>query len=455
MALQRQVGNAATSMALRRQSMVQRQPSPGGAYKIPRRPKGFELAFPSLQRYGEKTLKAGTMRWSLMLTPEGQDENKDPNKPSAIMQVVFTPSKGGRSLSFLQTVATAAVGKTAKPGLDVLPDDFDPFYGADWDPKSLDWVPENARTFRNAPSQPGDPSAYLYDQPWAPPSTVKMFETVVVDMRSGGQFGALRWGVGAGRLHAADDAHCTDLATSDFGVAVDEYYATPVSGSTSSITRYEAILDEFAGSDATLSVKHRGELDRVATGSSRRGATSSSATRTSSPAKPRRRCHCCSSPGSATPWIAIRWRCPSNATAAICATCDVDGADAGRSLIRQAGGGCLGPDEARYAIVTAAADTQREADYVAARCRHRQRLRVEERRAPTRRRRPRRPHRQQDDWRHVGGAAGLGVGLADGAPPAATADLDCGDIPHRRFPVLAPGNPHGFDGNHDGVGCES
>jgi hypothetical protein len=38
--------------------------------------------------------------------------------------------------------------------------------------------------------------------------------------------------------------------------------------------------------------------------------------------------------------------------------------------------------------------------------------------------------------------------------PPAPPDLDCGDIPYRRFQVLAP-DPHGFDGNHDGVGCES
>ena len=38
--------------------------------------------------------------------------------------------------------------------------------------------------------------------------------------------------------------------------------------------------------------------------------------------------------------------------------------------------------------------------------------------------------------------------------PPPPPDLDCGDIPHRRFQVLAP-DPHGFDGNHDGVGCES
>ena len=38
--------------------------------------------------------------------------------------------------------------------------------------------------------------------------------------------------------------------------------------------------------------------------------------------------------------------------------------------------------------------------------------------------------------------------------PPPPPDLDCGDIPDRRFAVLPP-DPHRFDGNHDGVGCES
>lgn len=38
--------------------------------------------------------------------------------------------------------------------------------------------------------------------------------------------------------------------------------------------------------------------------------------------------------------------------------------------------------------------------------------------------------------------------------PPAPPDLDCGDIAYRRFQVLSP-DPHGFDGNQDGVGCES
>ena len=32
-------------------------------------------------------------------------------------------------------------------------------------------------------------------------------------------------------------------------------------------------------------------------------------------------------------------------------------------------------------------------------------------------------------------------------------DLDCGDVPYRRFEVLPP-DPHNFDGDHDGIGCE-
>ncbi|HVL52937.1 MAG TPA: thermonuclease family protein, partial [Vitreimonas sp.] len=38
--------------------------------------------------------------------------------------------------------------------------------------------------------------------------------------------------------------------------------------------------------------------------------------------------------------------------------------------------------------------------------------------------------------------------------PPAPPDLDCGEIEFRRFEVIGA-DPHGFDGNHDGVGCES
>lgn len=37
--------------------------------------------------------------------------------------------------------------------------------------------------------------------------------------------------------------------------------------------------------------------------------------------------------------------------------------------------------------------------------------------------------------------------------PPPPPDLDCRDIPYRRFKVLPP-DPHNFDGDHDGIGCE-
>jgi hypothetical protein len=37
--------------------------------------------------------------------------------------------------------------------------------------------------------------------------------------------------------------------------------------------------------------------------------------------------------------------------------------------------------------------------------------------------------------------------------PSPPPDLDCGEIPHRRFRVVGA-DPHRFDGDHDGIGCE-
>jgi hypothetical protein len=37
--------------------------------------------------------------------------------------------------------------------------------------------------------------------------------------------------------------------------------------------------------------------------------------------------------------------------------------------------------------------------------------------------------------------------------PPSPPDLNCGDVVERNFPVRPP-DPHGFDGDHDGIGCE-
>ena len=38
--------------------------------------------------------------------------------------------------------------------------------------------------------------------------------------------------------------------------------------------------------------------------------------------------------------------------------------------------------------------------------------------------------------------------------PAYPPDLDCAEIPYRDFPVNDP-DPHGFDADQDGIGCET
>ena len=63
-----------------------------------------------------------------------------------------------------------------------------------------------------------------------------------------------------------------------------------------------------------------------------------------------------------------------------------------------------------------------------------------------------------------GGGSGGGGGSPNGGKcdlaypgvciPPPPPDLDCGDITYRNFKVLPP-DPHGFDGDHDGIGCET
>ena len=48
--------------------------------------------------------------------------------------------------------------------------------------------------------------------------------------------------------------------------------------------------------------------------------------------------------------------------------------------------------------------------------------------------------------------------VSDGLHPATAPDLNCGQIPYRNFTVrwdVADPDPHHFDGDHDGVGCET
>ena len=53
----------------------------------------------------------------------------------------------------------------------------------------------------------------------------------------------------------------------------------------------------------------------------------------------------------------------------------------------------------------------------------------------------------------VGGGGACDPSYPDVCIPPAPPDLDCGQIAYQRFRVVGA-DPHGFDGNHDGVGCE-
>ncbi len=50
--------------------------------------------------------------------------------------------------------------------------------------------------------------------------------------------------------------------------------------------------------------------------------------------------------------------------------------------------------------------------------------------------------------------AGCDSSYPDVCIPPLPPDLDCPEIPYRPFRVIGP-DPHNFDGDHDGVGCES
>ena len=54
----------------------------------------------------------------------------------------------------------------------------------------------------------------------------------------------------------------------------------------------------------------------------------------------------------------------------------------------------------------------------------------------------------------VGGGADCDPSYPTVCIPPRPPDLDCGEISYWRFQVLSP-DPHGFDGDNDGVGCES
>ena len=106
----------------------------------------------------------------------------------------------------------------------------------------------------------------MYDAPWVPKGTQKVFEAVAVVSDTAETLGALKWGVAIGRLIDAEPANCTDAPSVEFAAAVDRFYAAPanIGPDPERHENYDAILDGFSPDGAALTADHLKQLDPVA-----------------------------------------------------------------------------------------------------------------------------------------------------------------------------------------------
>lgn len=216
---------------------------------------------------GSKPLRKGVLVWSMRVVPLGGSD-------TAVIQLSFTPYKQyqGGQITFLQTVRrtkAAAPDRSGWPTVDILTigregaktDEFEPFYGAEWDNAQRRWVAEKMALptgHRSQPSGPGDVSAYLFDAPAVFPGQLKEFESVVVAPETGEVLAGIRWAV-----KGTDDApeiiapdYMTDVddrATVEFLITMDRFYAAPAAAEfhPTRVERYDAIVDGFSPNDGT------------------------------------------------------------------------------------------------------------------------------------------------------------------------------------------------------------
>lgn len=216
-----------------------------------------------------KFLTNGIMEWRLEPT-ERFTEHGESGWTKRRIQVKFTPdpSFGNKTVSFLQTKiqTTRGEGKSSKqPKLDMVPENFSPFYGMDWDVKLKKWIPEGApKGYKNAPSSAADRTAYLWDEPWAPPGQVKRFETVAVVPETSAMLGALTWSVVDGDA----PVECTEKPSASFLSAVERFYSPPTADielDPRREQRYDVILDDFIPNDATLTAGQEKQLEPIIT----------------------------------------------------------------------------------------------------------------------------------------------------------------------------------------------
>jgi uncharacterized protein DUF4157/OmpA family protein len=214
---------------------------------------------------GSKILAKGVLTWGMRIEGRGTDG-------MPVIQLIFTPflQYRGKQLTFLQTVRrvkASAPDPKRRPVVDILTsgregasqDEFEPFYGAQWDNASRTWVPEKdgeSKHGNNRPSSAADPNTYLHDRPVAFRDQMKLFESVVVQPETGEVFGAIRWGIrGADdgmEIIAPDEGKdVTDAPSAEFLAAMERFYATPAKAGPypDREERYDVIVGGFFAND--------------------------------------------------------------------------------------------------------------------------------------------------------------------------------------------------------------
>lgn len=227
--------------------VVQQQRAPGTLVQCDRKP------------LGSKEVPKGILVWGMRI-----ERRKGAAVP--VIQIIFTPfiQHRGRQITFLQTVHRVRASGGSSPTVDILTlhregasrDEFEPFYGADWDNAKGQWVPESTSpSTRNQPSSAGDPHAYLYDEPIVYEGQTKLFESVVVVPETGEVLAGISWGVKGTsdgiEIIAPDDKDVGARATAGFLVAMDRFYAKPdpIGFDQTRAERYDAIVDGFRAND--------------------------------------------------------------------------------------------------------------------------------------------------------------------------------------------------------------
>jgi outer membrane protein OmpA-like peptidoglycan-associated protein len=210
-------------------------------------------------------LTKGVMQWHLYSATSAGHTGKKQR-----MQIKFRPGSSYRNktVTFLQTVREEGGGQSpATVDIGMNREAFRPFYGANWDQATKQWVASNEGRdvgFRSQPSTAGDPAAYLFDEPYFfPPPHGRVFESVAVVPETGEVLGALTWGVGTVPAYA-QSPKCAETPSSEYQSTVEKFYTPKDPARGHGQENYDVILDRFAANDAALSAEQKKQLDSIA-----------------------------------------------------------------------------------------------------------------------------------------------------------------------------------------------